>query len=96
MVRNTNAIATRYGAGLPVAGQYVGNLDSAGERIRLLDSVGEEILDFSFNNKWYPVTDGQGFSLVVVDETAQPDDWNRKSQWRASGVAGEQIGRAHV
>ena len=85
VVRNLNATTARYGAGLPLAGQYVGNLDNAGERIRLLDSVNEEILDFGYNNKWYPVTDGLGFSLVAADENAQPDDWDNKRQWRASG-----------
>ncbi len=85
VVRNAGAFIARYGAGLPVAGQYAGNLDNAGERIRLLDGVNEEILDFGYNNKWYPVTDGQGFSLVVVDENAEPDNWDSKSQWRASG-----------
>jgi hypothetical protein len=85
VVKNTNTFSARYGASLPVAGQYVGNLDNAGERIRLLDAVNEEIHDFGYNNKWYPVTDGQGFSLVVVDENAEPDNWDNKSQWRASG-----------
>ncbi len=85
IVKNTNAFTARYGAVLPVAGRYVGKLDSAGERIRLLDAVNEEILDFGYNNTWYPVTDGLGFSLVVVDENAQPDAWDNKRQWRASG-----------
>jgi hypothetical protein len=85
VVRNATAFNARYGASLPVAGQFAGNLDSAGERIRLVDAVNEEIHDFSYNNKWYPVTDGQGFSLVVVDENAEPDSWDSKAQWRASG-----------
>jgi CotH protein/lamin tail-like protein/Ig-like domain-containing protein/thrombospondin type 3 repeat protein len=85
VVKNLSAFNARYGTGLPVAGQYIGSLDNSGERIRLLDSVGEEILDFDYNNTWYPITDGLGFSLVVVDEQAHPDEWTRREHWRPSG-----------
>jgi hypothetical protein len=85
VVKNLSAFTARYGSGLPVAGQYTGSLDNSGERIRLVDAVGEEILDFDYNNTWYPITDGLGFSLVIVDEQAHPDDWTRKASWRPSG-----------
>ncbi|HMC28578.1 MAG TPA: lamin tail domain-containing protein, partial [Verrucomicrobiae bacterium] len=84
VVKNLAAFAARYGSGLPVAGQYTGNLDNSGERLRLLDAVGEEILDFSYNNSWYPITDGLGFSLVIIDEQGEPDSWGHKESWRAS------------
>ncbi|MFM1769719.1 MAG: hypothetical protein RJA22_2248 [Verrucomicrobiota bacterium] len=88
VVRNLSLFQARYGASVPagtVAGQYEGALDNKGERLTLLDGTGEEILDFEYNNSWYPVTDGLGFSLVVVDTAAQPDAWGNKSQWRPSG-----------
>ncbi len=85
VVRNATAFAARYGAGLPVAGQFTGNLDNAGERLQLLDAANEEVLDFSYNNSWYPTTDGLGFSLVITSETADPDSWGHRSQWRPSG-----------
>ncbi|MEY2408517.1 MAG: hypothetical protein QOF48_1187, partial [Verrucomicrobiota bacterium] len=85
VVHNIAAFTARYGAGRPIAGQYAGVLDNAGERIQLLDNLNEEILDFSYNNTWYPATDGYGFSLVVFDENAVPDLWASKSNWRASG-----------
>ena len=88
VVKNSSAFTTRYGGGLPVAGQYVGNLDNDGERIQLLDSNNEEILDFSYDDDWYPITDGLGFSLVIVNEAAEPDAWDQKSQWRPSGALG--------
>jgi len=78
VVKNLAAFTARYGSGLPVAGQYIGNLDNSGERLRLLDAVGEEILDFSYNNSWYPITDGLGFSLVIIDEQGEPDSWVTK------------------
>ncbi len=85
VVKNPDAFNERYGAGLPVAGQYTGTLDNNGERLQLLDGSGEEILDFSYNDNWYPATDGEGFSLVVVNEQAEPDAWNNRTNWRPSG-----------
>lgn len=86
VVKNAAAFGERYGAALPVAGAYVGSLDNAGERIELLDAAGEEILDFSFDDDWYPITDGHGFSLAVVNENAAPDSWNDQAQWRPGGT----------
>jgi hypothetical protein len=88
VVRNTIAFAARYGGGLPVAGQFTGNLDNDGERIQLLDASNEEILDFSYDDDWYPITDGLGFALSIVDEAAEPDAWDDKIQWRVSGALG--------
>ena len=86
VVKNAFAFTARYGGGLPVAGQYTGNLDNDGERVQLFDPTGEEILDFTYHDDWYPITDGLGFSLVIVDETAEADAWSRNSQW-SPGVA---------
>jgi hypothetical protein len=88
LARNAGAFESRYGTALPVAGEYEGLLDSAGERIRLIDAVGEEILDFTYENRWHPATDGQGFSLVVVDELAEHTRWSSGDNWRASSRLG--------
>lgn len=89
IVRNQEAFMARYGgAGVPpagIAGQYTGALDNAGETLRLEDGVGEKILEFAYNNRWYPITDGLGFDLVVRDESAPWDSWGEKESWRASG-----------
>ena len=60
---------------------------TAGERLQFLDASNEEILDFSYNNSWYPITDGLGFSLVVASEARPPDAWDIASQWRPSGTS---------
>ncbi|HYV32370.1 MAG TPA: lamin tail domain-containing protein, partial [Candidatus Binatia bacterium] len=86
VVKNLAAFTARYGGGFSIAGQYLGALENNGERIQLLDADNEEILDFSYNNSWYPITDGAGFSLVIVDENAEPDLWDNKLNWRPSGV----------
>src|SRR6185436_8722656 len=49
-----------------------------------LDATNDEILDFDYEDDWYPITDGLGFSLVIVDENAEPDLWDSKTNWRAS------------
>ena len=94
VVRNAAAFALRYGAGLPVAGQYVGELDNAGERLRLEDAYGEKILDFSYDNKWYPITDGHGYPLVIVDDTISWSLWGEKTSWRPNGTLGRTPGQA--
>ncbi|MFM1767771.1 MAG: hypothetical protein RJA22_300 [Verrucomicrobiota bacterium] len=86
VVRNPAAFQSRYGT-LPglVAGSWSGQLDNAGENLLLLDAAGEKILDFSYNNAWYPITDGFGFSLVIVNDAAPWNTWDQKASWRPSG-----------
>ncbi|MBI1841066.1 MAG: lamin tail domain-containing protein [Verrucomicrobia bacterium] len=86
IVRNKAAFASRYPAGKTIAGEYTGTLSDNGERIHLADASNETILDFTYNNSWYPVTDGPGFSLVIVDEKAGFDTWGLKESWRPSGA----------
>ena len=72
-----------------IAAEYPGNLDNAGETIRLLDAVGNPIQEFTFKDGWYPVTDGDGFSLTVRDPfSSDPNQWNSKAGWRPSAMAG--------
>jgi hypothetical protein len=89
VVKNTAAFQARYGPGLPIVGQYAGSLNNAGERIELLDAAGTVIHDFRFDDDWFDLTDGQGFSLTVKDpRTADPNDYGSKSAWRPSAKAG--------
>ena len=87
VVRNTNAFTQRYGApaAARVAGVYIGNLDNSGERLRLDDASNEKILEFDYNNSWYPITDGRGFSLVIINPLAAFQTWDLKESWRPSG-----------
>ncbi len=86
LVKNSAAYVTRHGPGTNIAGTYTGTLDNSGERVQLHDAIGEEIMDFTYNNSWHPVTDGLGFSLVIVNENAHHTAWNSKPGWRASGA----------
>jgi hypothetical protein len=86
IVRNPAAFTARYGAGALIAGQFTGALDSNGETLRLQDAMGEKILEFSYNNSWYPITDGLGFSLVIRDDLALWSTWGDQASWRPSGT----------
>lgn len=84
LVKNQDAFAARYGAGLPVAGVFSGSLDNSGERLRILDGVGEEVLDFHYDPAWSPSTGGGGAALVAVDDMAPWTVWDTTEGWRAS------------
>ena len=84
VVSDTTAFAASYGGGAVVLGQYAGQLDNAGERLRLEGRVSETIHDFEYDDAWHPITDGDGYSLVVVDPTADPTAWGSKAAWRPS------------
>jgi hypothetical protein len=88
LVRNQAMFTARYGGGALIAGEFTGSLDSNGETLRLEDARGEKILEFAYNNSWYPITDGLGFSLVIVDELAHWSTWGYKISWRSSGELG--------
>lgn len=84
VVKNIAAFESRYGPGFNIAGQYIGSLDNGGETIEINDGAGEKVQDFSFNNSWYPITDGAGASLVIINDAAPWDSWGLKESWRPS------------
>jgi hypothetical protein len=82
VVRDTAAFEAKYGTDLNVIGQYTGSLNNGGERIELQDAAGQVIHDFSYEDDWFDITDGLGFSLTVRDPLG--DDLDSKSAWRPS------------
>lgn len=85
VVANLAAFEQRYGAGILVAGVYSGRLDNAGERLVLEGPWQEPILDFVYEDAWFPITDGHGFPLAPVDASAPSVEWSRPEQWQAVG-----------
>jgi len=85
LVRDVAAFEARYGDGLPIAGQYAGSLDNRGERLELRDAAGQIIERFRFQDGWYDLTDGQGFSLTARDPAAS-ETLDGKSGWRPSAA----------
>ena len=89
VVRDIAAFEGKYGVGLNLAGRYTGGLSNAGERIELQDAVGQTIQNFRFEDNWYDVTDGGGFSLTVRAPAAtDPNAFSEKDAWRPSADEG--------
>ena len=94
LVRNQTAFQSRYPEVTNIAGQYAGALNNAGERLYLQGALQEPILDFAYDGNWYPVTQGQGFSLVIRNENAPSCTWTNPASWRPSTALGGSPGRA--
>jgi hypothetical protein len=89
VVKNPAAFQARYGTGINVAGQYTGSLENAGERLRLEDALGKMILDFKYEDGWREITDGNSFSLTIINPAnSDPNNWDKKDSWRASAYQG--------
>jgi hypothetical protein len=87
VVKNLDAFRSRYGNAFDamIAGAYTTkSLSNSGDHIRLEGPIGQTILDFSYDNDWLPQTDGEGFSMVIVDPNAPASTWGEKDSWRAS------------
>jgi hypothetical protein len=89
LVKNRPAFEFRYGTGLNIIGQYEGSLDNGGESLKLEDYTNSTILEFKYDDAWYDITDGEGFSLTIKDP-GNPvlDSWGNKNAWRPSLYAG--------
>ncbi len=85
VVKDTNAFEAEYGTAKPAAGRYTGSLANNGERIELEDSMGTTILNFSYSDNWRSITDGDGYSLTIINPAnADVNSWDEKDSWRAS------------
>ncbi|MEX0586214.1 MAG: chitobiase/beta-hexosaminidase C-terminal domain-containing protein, partial [Pirellulales bacterium] len=97
VVGNASAFASRYIAqDLLIAGEFSGRLDNAGEEVALIGRLDQPILRFAYDDTgpgWHPTTDGDGFSLVIVDAEDAPETWNVGASWRASFARGGSPGR---
>jgi hypothetical protein len=87
VVKNAAAFLSRYGAGPAIAGAFQGNLANDGDHVVLRGPLQEPIQDFVYQDSWYPLTDTQGFSLVIQDETAT-SNLSTNTSWRQSSVDG--------
>ena len=97
VVENQSEFEGKYGTGHNIAGEYTGALDNGGEGIRLADALDRPIHDFSYNDSWYDITDGDGFSLVIKDSAAtDPNLWDNKAGWRPSAVVGGSPGAEDI
>jgi hypothetical protein len=100
--KNVAAFTARYGDGVRLAagsggdvdGAYSGQLSNGGETLTLIDSSGAVVQQFAYDDAWYPITDGDGFSLELVDATkVDLTLWNQAASWVPSGPRGGTPGR---
>jgi hypothetical protein len=96
VVRDMGKFAERFGSGINVLGEYDGKLSDGGDSIVLqpADPYDAAILRFDFNDTWYPVTDGGGYSLTIVDAAASAGSWDSSANWQAGSLLGGSPGRA--
>ena len=91
VVEDIDAFAMRYGNELidndTVIGQWSGGLDNKTELIRLLDD-GAVIHEFAYHDDWHVTTDGDGYSLEIVDPTAELTTWATAEAWQANRILG--------
>ena len=89
VVQDAGAFQLAYGTGPNVAGTYSGKLSNGGEQVRLeIPFLGAGIHDFEYDDGWFPLTDGGGFALEIIDPSAPPSTWDSRSSWRSGSVAG--------
>ncbi len=97
LVKNPAAFASIYYTNdILILGTYDGRLDNAGEQVILEDGHGGIVLSFSYDDGWYPLTDGSGHSLVCANYEAMPSAWDSKANWRTSYLEGGSPGREDV
>lgn len=89
IVENRAAFSARYPQfpGI-IAGEYSGRLSNSGETLALVDATNQVIQRFTYQDSWYPPTDGLGHSLTIVDAMADVDQWNQPEGWSASITPG--------
>lgn len=91
VVKNFDALVSRYviPAGVQVFGPYAGGLANSGETVKLDDATHSTIVEFKYDDDWYPLTDGDGFSLTAADlAVTAHNDWDRRTAWRTSTFKG--------
>ena len=91
IVRNRLAFESRYGAGLPIAGEWEDNdkLDNAGENIKLSFGAGTPIIEVTYDDKepWPISADGDGFTLNLNDpKNVSQENHGEANNWY-SGIA---------
>jgi len=89
IVSNQAAFATRYDtADMNIApGEYSGKLSNSGESVKLNDPLNSTILDFEYSDDWYQLTDGDGYSLTIINPlNSDLNSWSSPASWWVSAA----------
>ena len=94
LVSDEAAFQAQYGDTIRILGVFTGRLDNIGETISLTNAPyhDERLLLLEYRPSWYPLTDGQGHTLVMRNE-ARPN-LPARADWRAGDVLGGTPGNA--
>lgn len=102
LVPEINRFATTYGDEIRIVGYYDGALSNGGEELVVHlpaprdTSFDGAILRFTYDDAWFPTTDGDGYSLEVADQSGRISAWNQREGWRSSDELGGSPGRRPV
>ncbi len=89
VVGDSSCFIQRHGTTPTILGDYRGKLSNDGERIALTSPLGQNIIDFTYNDTWQRRSDGQGYSLTLVEDLLSETDqtlWSLESSWIDSGI----------
>ena len=76
LVADLPTFVAKYGAGVPIGGTYSRKLGNRNDDLRLeISSLNAAILDFEYQDSWYPTTDGGGSSLSILDAAGLRSSW---------------------
>src|SRR5205814_10519103 len=77
VAKNVAAFRSRYGdvPGVAVLGPYGGQLSDGGEELIIQSATGQVSSRFTYNDSWYPQTDGGGFSLNIINPGGAIPSW---------------------
>ena len=93
VVKNQEAFESRYGGGLPIAGEWAvdNNLSNGGENVKLSLGSGTAIIEFTYDDvsPWPTSADGGGYSLTLDSPgKTLPATHSDPLAWRASRLTG--------
>jgi len=96
LINDKFGFAERYTnwANINIAGEFHGKFflpgafDNSGEKITLTDGRENTIQSFAYKDSWHPSTDGGGYSLTILNPSANTNSWNQSSGWRPSCLIG--------
>ncbi len=97
VVKSNAVFASLYNTNdILIAGEYEGQLANSGERIEIQGAAGQTLVAFTYSDDWYPETDGDGYSLVIVNPYESTNLWNLQESWRASHFINGSPGEADI
>ena len=99
LVRNKTVFESHYTdipSGVPVIQWQDGALDNDEDKIQFNDALGQTIQLFTYKDGWYPLTDGEGFSLTIINPHGDTSLWDLKEGWRPSTTVGGSPGEDEV